>query len=128
MNDIKHEGWIASLSNGDTVHEQPVADGEMSSWQQLLRYLKARDLRITMMRLQHGHQTIVADPHADGYVQAYQLRKSLFSGQEHHYHGVGSVFGETVFFTWMDRNGEITQDVVSLSTVRVHSTMDWQSK
>jgi len=121
-------GWIASLSNGMTAVETEMTPGEMSSWQQLLRFLKDNNLRITMLRLQHNRQTVVADGKADGFVQCYQLIKSVFTSKETRYHGIGSVFGDLVFLTWMNGMGEVIQDVRPLSEYRVHSTMDWQAE
>jgi len=123
----RHEGWIASLSNGETIFEHEAQQGEISAWQQLLRYLKATGTRITMIRLQHGRETIVAVPNADGYVQCYQIHKSVFTGREHRFHGIGSVFGDKVFITWMNAMGEVLQGVEPLEKFHVHSTMDWQT-
>jgi hypothetical protein len=127
------EGWIASLSNGETVFETPPVPGEHSAWQALLRRLKAEGLRITQLRLQHASSTVMAarnmgSVEAQGFVQAYEMRKALFSGKESHYHGVGSVFGDQVFMVWLDGIGNAWGEVRDLSDLRVHSTMDWQAE
>src|SRR3990172_10021933 len=116
-------GWVASLSNGETVYEQsPIAE-EPSSWQKLLQKLKSENLKITQMRLQHGKNTVIAFPKADGYMQAYEIRKALFSGKSAQYQGIGSVVGDLVFITWMNSTGESWQDVRKLSEVDVHTTL-----
>ena len=114
------------MSNGETAYEWPTGDDEMSSWQQLLRRLKDKGLRITQMRLQHGKNTVVAYPKADGFLQCYEVRKALFSGKESRCQGIGSIVGDLVFVTFMNATGESWQDIRPLSELRIHSTMDWQ--
>jgi hypothetical protein len=126
------QGWIASLSNGETVFQAPDEPGEHSAWQSLLRRLKAEGLRITQMRLQHGGQTVMANrrmgsAQAEGFVHAYELRKAVFSGKEELYQGVGSVFGEEVLMIWMNGDGLSWLEIKPLSEMRIHSTMDWQA-
>lgn len=47
--------WIASLSNGETLHEGKgnfeEINGELSPWQKLLKYLEERDVEITSLSL-----------------------------------------------------------------------------
>jgi hypothetical protein len=63
---------------------------------------------------------------AEGFVQAFEVRKALFRGTESRYQGVGSVFGDKVFMVWMDEHGNVWGEIRELSDLRIHSTMDWQ--
>jgi len=124
---MKHTGWIASLSNGETAFETPPVPGQISSWQSLLRRLQQEHIGITQMRLQKNGTTVIAVPKADGYVHAYEYSKAVFSGREMQIQGIGSVFGDVVFMTWMNDTGQVWQDIRELSVLRVHSTIDWQT-
>jgi hypothetical protein len=117
-------GWIASLSNGQTVFEAQPKPGQMSSWQQLLAWLRENpDVRISQMQLQQAGRTLVAIPKAAGYVQCYEMHKNMQSGAEQHYQGIGSIVGDQVFMTWINANGNVWQDLRPLSELRVHSTL-----
>lgn len=118
-------GWIASLSNGETAFEQPPVYGEKSSWQKLLDRLTTESLRITQLRLQRNGFTIVCDSHKKihGYCMAYEVSKMVFRNTESRMQGVGSVFNELVFMTWIDDNGNVRQDIRPLGEMRVHSTL-----
>ena len=125
MND-RHNGWIASLSNGETVFESPPVPGKHSAWQSLLRRLQSENLYITQMRLQKAGKAVVAYPFADGYVQAHERTRFLFAGKDIDVQGIGTVIGNQVFMCWMSENGDIQQDIRLLNDLRVHSTVDWQ--
>lgn len=127
MNYDKHNGWIASLSNGETVFETPPVPGKHSAWQSLLRRLQIENIRITQMRLQRNGKSAVAAHSVEGYVQAHEATHILFSGKQTDVQGIGSVVGDKVFMTWMSENGDMAQDIRPLSEFRVHSTVDWQS-
>lgn len=120
---MKRRGWVASLSNGETIFETAPVPGEISSWQKLLLRLKDEELKITQMRLQRGGSTIVAIPKAKGYAQMYQARVSLNTGIQEHLQGIGSIVGEEVFVCWMNEFGDIWQEVIPLEEVKIHSTM-----
>lgn len=117
------QGWIASLSNGETVHELPMLDGQLSPWQALLRRLREEDLQITMLRLQRAGATLIAIPGARGYLQCTEVFKDLQTGAERSRQGIGSVFGETVVMTWIDNSRNIWADLRPLKDLRVHSTL-----
>lgn len=118
-------GWIASLSNGQTVFEEPPVPGEKSSWQKLLDRLAAENLKITQLRLQHGGLVIVCDHHKkiQGYCMAYEALKIMFRETEQRFQGIGSVMNDMVFMTWTDGNGHVRQDIRPLSEMRVHTTL-----
>lgn len=116
--------WVASLSNGETVVEREVSDGEASAWQQLLSKLRATPgLRITRLRLQSAGRTVTSTKDADGYFQAYEVTRIMGEETQSLKQGIGSIYGDTIFITWVDSNGEVWQDVRSVSAMRVHTTL-----
>lgn len=118
-------GWIASLSNGETAYEQPPVPGEKSSWQKLLDKLGAESLKITQLRLVSHGVTIICDHHRkiDGYCMAYEVFKVMFRGTKSRMQGVGSIASDVVYMTWIDDNGDVRQDIRPLSEMRVHTTL-----
>lgn len=120
---MAHQGWVASLSNGETVFETEPVDGEVSAWKKLQGRLKEEELKITQMRLQKGGVTVVGLPGAEGYVQAYNLQKSLYSGKEVTVQGIGSIISSLVFMNWMNDTGQIWQAVYPLEDLKVHSSL-----
>ena len=119
--------WVASLSNGETVIEQPPVAGEISTWQELLARLKVENLKITQMRVQAGKRTVVAMPKVDGYVQCYEQRGYVTSSGEvvpkDVVQGIGSVIGDQVFITWVNQQGDAWQDMRPLAQMKIHSTL-----
>ena len=120
-----HQGWIASLSNGETVFESGMTlqkpKGELTAWQRLLQRLKADNLRITQLRLQRGSVTIVAMPNAEGYMQAYESRISAKTLKSRSVQGIGTIVGNLVYITWINNQGHVWQDVRPLEDVWVHT-------
>lgn len=116
-------GWIASLSNGETVFETPAVPGEPSSWQKLLSRIREDGLKMTALRLQRGGTTIMARSRAEGYVQCGEIKIALISGKTSNVQGIGTVIGDQVIITWMDNNRNIWQDVRPLNELRIHSTL-----
>lgn len=116
-------GWIASLSNGETVFEKAQPPGDVTSWTKLQRRLKSEDLKITMLRLQKGGVTIMAKPKADGYVQCSEIKMGLMSGKQSRVQGIGTIIGEWVIMSWMDENRNVWQDMRPLDDLKIHSTM-----
>jgi len=47
----------------------------------------------------------------------------MYSGNQIRMQGVGSVFGDKVFMTWVDGNGNIRQEIRELSEMKVHTTL-----
>ena len=118
-------GWIADLSNGQTIFETPPVLNERTAWQKLIDKLKAEDLRITGLQLQRGGKTVHTLPPkaCDGYYQAYDYRKMILRNIEERRQGVGSVINGKVFITWLDENGNVWQDVRLMETERLHTTL-----
>lgn len=118
-------GWIATLSNGNTVFEEPAVPGEPSSWQQFLHALKGSGVSITMLRLQRGGKTVHALPpkRCEGYFQAYEFLKSMFRDTEDHRQGIGSIIGNQVYIAWLDDSGNIWIDIRPLEEVKIHTTL-----
>lgn len=125
MEQTAHQGWIASLSNGQTIFEYPPSVGEPSSWQQLLTWCRETGVVITMMRLQRGVTTLhaLSKKQVDGYYQAYEISKNLNTGGTKTRQGIGSVIGEQVFISWIDEDGHVWQDIRPLSSEKVHTTL-----
>jgi hypothetical protein len=141
-------GWIAYLSNGDTVFESPPVEGERTPWQGLLQHIRdnptfiwkdpkkelpddEKPLFITGLRLQYGNVTIMAMPHkqCDGYYQARELHRQkliapnpVVSSRQ----GIGSVVGDQVIITWVEiKDGQMItrSDVRPLASERIHTTL-----
>lgn len=118
------QGWAASLSNGETVFEAPPVQGEMSTWQKLLKRLRDdNNLEMTQLRLQRSKRTIVGCHKADGYFQACEIHAAVIQGTSELFYGVGSVIGDQVFINWMNAQGDTRQDVRSLKEVLIHTTL-----
>lgn len=117
--------WIASLSNGETIFEQPPVEGEVSSWQKLLTRLREeKDLTITQMRLQAGKRTVISIPNATDYVHVYEVRRYLNTDEPQTLkQGVGVVFGDNVFLNWINDQGDVWQDIRPLESLKIHSTL-----
>jgi len=125
MNETWLGGWMASLSNGATVREMPPTPGEKSSWQKMLDFIAENNLRVTQLRLVRGPITIICDHHkkCNGYCMAYEVLEIMYSGNQIRMQGIGSVFGDKVFMTWVDGNGKIRQEIRELSEMKVHTTL-----
>lgn len=121
------QGWIATLSNGDTAFEGPPVAGEKSSWQKLLDRLDKDNLRITSLRVQRGGVTINAlqKKECDGYFQAYESRMTLFQGKPQYAikQAIGSVVGDKIFVIWIDEANNVYSDVRELQADKIHTTL-----
>lgn len=120
-------GWIASLSNGETVFQNDV-EGEISSWQQLRTRCEEQNLYITMIRVQQGGTTLVGLPNADGYLQCYEHTRSVYTGKYTDRQGIGSVVGEFVVLCWIDKSNNVHQDIQMLKTYLPHAVMRKRQK
>ena len=124
-----HTGWLASLSNGETVFQAPDVEGEPSCWRKLLNRCEAEGIHITQIQLQVSGMTVVAMNNAHGYCAVYEAHRSFgrSPGTESsklpidmQYQGVGAVFGDFVFLVFTHVNRTIWTDVRPLEQMRVH--------
>lgn len=119
-----HQGWIASLSNGETVFEKENPPGEPTAWRALLlRLEKTPGLKITQLRLQRAGKEAVSESHAEGYFQAYESRMNLHGKKQGTSQGIGFVKGEKVYIMWMNMQGQVRPQVRDLGDVLVHTTI-----
>lgn len=122
---IAFVGWMARLSNGEMVKEEPPIPGEKSSWQKLLDRLGEEDLKMVALSIQYMSRTVNAMSYkeCDGYYQATDQHLSLFGEQQSLRRGVGSVIGDKVFIVWVDNNGQVWADVRPLESEKIHTTL-----
>jgi len=119
-------GWVASLSNGETVQEGPWVEGRLSPWQAFRQWLTEHpDTKVTQLRLQMNGPTIVCLPHAEGYFQARYASGHPLQGDDFHDvgFGVGTVIGDWIFINWMNSEGNVWQEIRPLEENRVHTTL-----
>jgi hypothetical protein len=122
-------GWIASLSNGETVYETNPEEGKPTPWQALLQKCEDEDIKITMIRLQYGPFMIQAmpEPMCDGYFQAREVQQIVYRNTMRYLQGIGSVVGDQVFITWAeftnDRQIYVSSDVRPLESCKIHTTV-----
>jgi hypothetical protein len=121
----KFQGWIATLSDGGIRFETTPTPGEKTPWQLLLDNLTKTGRWITQLRLQKDGFTVICDSqkNCDGYVQAREAAISLVSGVQNVCQGVGSIYGDKVFMTWVDDQKNIRQSVRDLKDLKIHSTL-----
>lgn len=122
----KHQGWVASLSDGSTVFEEPPVPGERTSWGKLQERCKKDGLWVTQIQLQRHGQNIVGIQKAAGYAAFMDYRKEGMMGTQSrtaHYYGIGSVVGEMVYCTIMNEQGQFWQDTRQLASMRAHCIM-----
>lgn len=122
---LPFQGWIASLSDGETVYEQPPLPNEKTSWQKLLDRLAEYGLTITMLRVQRNGVTLHALPPkaCGGYYQAYEVRQKVYGGKVVHLQACGSVIEDKVLIIWIDENGNLYQDLRPLAEEKMHTTL-----
>lgn len=125
---VRHQGWVASLSNGETVFEAEPAPGEVTPWRSLVNRCTEEGIWITQLQLQRSGQTVVGIKGADGYCafkdvvghgnvdEHMHLR---FRGQRAYY-GIGSVVGDKVICTLINDEGQHWQDTRELASMRAH--------
>lgn len=125
-------GWIANLSNGETIKEEKPVEGQPSSWQKLLAYCKKNDVRLVNLRLTIGEYYVEAMPNkmCDGYFQAYEATRIMFRDTSSLKQGIGSIVGDKVFITWVSLQRDPSsgmylthQDIRPLSEVKIHTTL-----
>lgn len=125
MSEDKFQGWIASLSNGETVFESPSTSGEISAWQKLRARCEKEGISVTQIRLQLGGLTFIGANNADGYCQCWEQHLNLFDKTKPPllFRGIGSVIEEHVFITWVDSSGNIKQEIRTLESMAVHCVL-----
>ncbi len=120
-------GWVAKLSNNEVIEEAKPKPGEMSSWQSLLLRCREENLEILSLSLVVEDMVVEAMPYeeCDGYMQAYEVTKSIFSGKETIKQGIGSIVNDQAFITWitLDTTHRIEKETRPLSGVKIHSTL-----
>jgi hypothetical protein len=118
-------GWIANLSNGESVAEGSSEPGKLTPWRQMLERLENHEAKMTGLRLMHNGITIHALPmkQCDGYFHAYEMHRIMYAGTSKHLQGVGAIVDDKVFITWFEKDtGNIYQDVRPLEEVKIHTT------
>lgn len=131
-------GWIAFLSNGQTIPETPPVPGEATAWQKLLQMLREDDdLQMTRLSLVCRGVQLMSMPlkQCDGFFHAYEVKKHFFESmgenkmEELHFQGIGSVIGDQVFIQWVNISPKehviayITSEIRPLDTCKIHTTI-----
>jgi|SRR3990172_7670047 len=124
MNQSPFQGWILSLSNGTQILEGVSQPGDRTSWQQAIDFIHAQNIKATALSLMWKGYKVRAIPKADGYFQGYDASILLFGDRKTAIaRGIGSVFGDLVYITWIMDGGEIKQDIRPLKDNLVHTTL-----
>jgi hypothetical protein len=120
-------GWIAVLSNGEAVKEEPPIPGEKTSWQKLIDRLYEEDLKMVGLQLRQLNVSVNALPPkaCRGYYQAREARLAFYGGADSYSNkqGVGSVVDDKVYIVWVDSSGNIYSDVRPLHDEKIHTTL-----
>jgi hypothetical protein len=122
----KHQGWVASLSNGETVFESQQVPGELTPWGKLRQRCSLEGIWITQMQLQINGKNWTGIVNADGYCWFRDVRiEGFMSGnaKESHHAGIGSVLAETVYCTVVDSNGQSQQSARPLANMQAHCVL-----
>ena len=122
----KHQGWIASMSNGETIFETEEIPGESSPWRKVIERCEEEDIWITQIQLQIRGTAWVGIRDADGYCFFRDYEKTgIFSGKvkEKHWAGIGSVVGDMVYCTVVDAQNQAKQDARPLANMRAHCVL-----
>ena len=120
-------GWIANLSNGESVPEGSSEPGKRSPWQQLLKRVKDdNDINVSGLRLQSDGITLHALPpkQCDRYFHAYEVHRIMYRDVYRNLQGVGSIVDDLVFIAWVEKGtGNVYLDVRPLEEIKVHTTL-----
>lgn len=65
---VPKERWVASLSNGETIHEDETP-GLPPAWKRLAKYVEDHDLSITGLRLFIANTEVKLPSGQEGYIQ-----------------------------------------------------------
>jgi hypothetical protein len=118
---VKHQGWIASLSNGETIFQSPNVPGERTAWGKIQDRCEEEEIYITQIQLQLYGNTLVGMANADGYTAFYEQAQSWsVRDKVATYQGIGSVIGDWVVVMFLNDSGHIWQDLRLLSHMRDH--------
>jgi hypothetical protein len=123
---VKHQGWIASLSDGETVFQTENVLGERSAWGKLVDKCAEEGLWVTQMQLQINSRTIVGIKNAAGYCHFMDVRVDGLRQvggtpmKETRHVGIGSVVGNNVYCTLVNEQGQSWQDSRPLASMRAH--------
>jgi len=124
---VDFTGWIANLSNGESVVEGSSEPGKLSPWRQLLqRLLDEPDIYITGLRMQQVGITIHAmtNKSCDGYFHAYEVHRIVYRDVYRNLQGIGAVVDDQVFITWIERGTtNVYQEIRSLESSKIHTTL-----
>jgi len=104
----KFQGWVASLSNGETAFE-----GRGYSWEELVVHCKQEDLQITRLRLQCSGITVIAKPNADGYFESKHVRLKD-NGTAVLQRGIGFIIGGDAFITFIDESRNVFMETADI--------------
>lgn len=121
----KHQGWVASLSNGETVfQEEPAHEpNQKSSWTKLRMRCEEEGLYITQIQLQLHGMTLVGMQNADGYCAFYEYVGSFFKQASAKYQGIGSVLGDFVVITMTNESKTVWHEIRPLTDMYMHCQM-----
>lgn len=124
----RHEGWIVSLSNGETILETAPIPGEITPWQKVLEFLREnKDEKMTGLRLAANGLLFHAlpDKHCEGYFQARESVQFYYQRIKRLMQGIGSVVGDQVYITWVsiDGNPYVYQEIRDLKSCQIHTTL-----
>ena len=121
------QGWMAHLSNGETVYETAPIPGEITPWQALIQGLRSGNITITRLTLVRGNTSAISMPPkmCEGYFHAYEEHYSWFKKSKFlSLQGIGSIVGDQVHITWMNLDGtEVRQDIRPLDSCKIHTTL-----
>lgn len=102
--DIKKSGYVASLSNGETIFEQEC------SWNELVYRCETDNIKITQLRLQVFGVTMVTPKDAQGYkierktILTKKLKEKLVVG-------IGVLVDNKVYLSWIDESRNILLEI-----------------
>ena len=130
-------GWIAYLSNGDTVPETEPVPGDRTPWQKLLQHCRDENIEIQRLSLVVRNVQLMSLPkkQCDGFFQAREVRKDFFGSMgekgssEYYLQGIGSVVDDQVFIQWINLTpvehiqAYVTSDIRPLESCRIHTTL-----
>ena len=122
----KHQGWVASLSNGETVFQTENVPGERTAWGKLIDRCGEEGLWLTQIQLQANKRIIVGIKNAVGYCTFIDYREDGLRHMDNKpakitkHAGIGSVVGDNVYCTLVNSEGQSWQDSRPLASMRAH--------